>query len=301
MNRPTILVTGSEGLIGTVLTRRLAAMGFAVPGVDIRAKDPERRIDIVDAARLAPLFDGVDGVVHLAAVSRVVDGEQDPERCRAVNVDATRALLDAALAAGRRPWFIYASSREVYGQQDELPVREDAPYRPMNTYARSKVEAERLCGEAREAGLRTAVVRFSSVYGSAADHATRVVPAFLRAAVTGGTLRVDGNHCTFDLTHVEDTADGVVRLIELLQAGETAPPPIHFVSGVGISLADLAERAIALGGHRARMVTAPPRSFDISRFVGDPSRAQSLLGWTVTTELGAGLARLAADFAVEAA
>lgn len=301
MNRRTILVTGSEGLIGTALTRRLRAAGFAVLGLDIRARDKERRIDIVDAARLAPLLDGVDGIVHLAAVSRVVEGELDPERCRAVNVDATRALLDAALAARRRPWFIHASSREVYGQQDDLPVHEGAPFRPMNTYARSKVEAERLCREAGGAGLKTAVVRFSSVYGSAADHATRVVPAFLRAAVTGGTLRVDGNHCTFDLTHVEDAADGVARLVDLLEAGDPAPPPIHFVSGVGITLADLAEQAIALGGHRARMVTAPPRAFDISRFVGDPARARSVLGWTVTTDLGTGLARLAADFAAEVA
>ena len=60
---------------------------------------------------------------------RVIDGQLDPANCRAVNVEATRNLLAAAAASPRKPWFIYASSREVYGQQDDFPVREDADYR----------------------------------------------------------------------------------------------------------------------------------------------------------------------------
>lgn len=301
MYEQTILVTGSEGLIGTALVRALGTDGAKVVGVDLRAPATERRLDICDSIRLAELAGKADGIVHLAAVSRVIDGERDPARCRAVNVDATRALLAAALASSRRPWFVYASSREVYGQQDVMPVGEDAPFRPLNVYARSKVEAEGLCREAREAGLRAAVVRFSSVYGSTADHATRVVPAFIRAAVEGGTLRVDGNDCTFDLTHVNDATEGLARLIRLIQAGEAAPPPIHFVSGTGIRLIDLAERAVALGDGRARIVTAPPRTFDIRCFIGNPARAETLLGWRATTDLDTGLRALAADFAAEPA
>ncbi|MDB5540622.1 MAG: epimerase [Devosia sp.] len=293
----SILVTGSEGLVGTALRRTLAARHIEVRGLDLRADAAPERFDICDTARFASRLDGVEGIVHLAAVSRVVDGEQRPERCNAVNVEATRGLLAAALAAPQRPWVIYASSREVYGQQDHMPVAEDAPFRPMNTYARSKVAAELLCRDARAAGLRTAIVRFSSVYGNVADHATRVVPAFVAAGLRGATLRVEGTACSFDLTHVDDVADGLLRLIEQLRAGEDDLPPIHFASGAGISLGDLASRAIALGGGRGRVMVAPARTFDIHSFIGDPARAERLLGWRTTTSLDDGLARLAADFA----
>lgn len=253
--------------------------------------------DITDRSAMAPLLAEADGIVHLAAVSRVVDAQRNPDRCWAVNADATRDLLDAAIASPRRPWVIYASSREVYGQQDVFPVTEDAEFRPLNIYARSKVEAERLCGNARAAGLRTSIVRFSSVYGSVDDHATRVVPAFIRGGVAGTTLNVEGRDHAFDLTHVDDVVRGVLAIIDQLHAGEAALPPIHFTSGTALRLADLAEKAIALGGNRAALQFTAPRTYDISHFVGDPSRARTLLGWQATTSLDEGLARLARDFA----
>ncbi|HEY4975464.1 MAG TPA: NAD(P)-dependent oxidoreductase, partial [Steroidobacteraceae bacterium] len=214
------MITGSSGLIGSAVTRRLSDLGIGCVGIDLRALNAERRIDICDSAALAPFLEGIAGIIHLAAVSRVIHGENNPALCRVVNVDATRGLVEMALAAPRPPWLIYASSREVYGQQDKLPVREDSAFRPLNVYARSKVDAERLLGEAREASLQTAIVRFSSVYGSVNDHRDRVVPAFAAAAMCGGVLRVDGAECCFDLTHVDDVALGVTRVVELLLAGE---------------------------------------------------------------------------------
>lgn len=74
-------------------------------------------------------------------------------------------------------------------------------------------------------------------------------------------------------------------------------PPIHFVSGTGTTLFALAETAIGLGGNRSRLAIAPLCDFDVSRFVGDPRRAEALLGWRATTPPEVGLARLAADFA----
>lgn len=297
----TVLITGSHGLIGTALRQQLARNGIAARGIDLRATPPDHRLDICERDAVAALVGDVEGIVHLAAVSRVVDGERDPVRCDAVNTEATRSILAAALAAPRRPWVVYASSREVYGQQDVQPVSEDAPFRPMNTYARSKVAAEALCEAARAEGLTTSIVRFSSVYGSVADHATRVVPAFVAAGMRGGTLSIEGARHTFDLTHVDDVADGLLRLIHALEAGERRLPPIHFVSGAGTTLGELAEISIRLGGGRASAELAPARSFDIHSFVGDPARAQRLLGWRVTTPLATGLARLAADFALEPA
>ncbi len=226
-------------------------------------------------------------------------GGADPEHCQAVNADATAALLRAAAVAPRRPWVLYASSREVYGQQDALPVSEDGPLRPMNVYARSKVAAERSVVAAREAGMPAAILRFSSVYGDVHDHPDRVVPAFLQAAVTGATLRVEGSRHGFDFTHVTDLADGITLAAALMAGGETTIPPLHFVSGDCIRLGELAAMAIDVGGNSAaRIIEAPARDFDIQMFQGDPTRTHAILGWRASTPLAVDSRSLPPRFAV---
>ena len=295
-----ILITGSAGLIGRAVGASLRRADNHIIGLDIRADDPSDLGDLCDADRVAAAMRDVDGILHLGAVSRVVAGERDPDHCRRVNVEGTRGLLDLALKNRARPWVIYASSREVYGQQDKLPVMEDAPLRPMNVYARSKTEAERLVDAAREAGLRTAILRFSNVYGDTDDHADRVVPAFARAAALAGRgpqeIRVDGANCTFDFTHITDTVDGILRVARLLQAGETGLPPIHLVTGQATSLGELAALAARIGGPSLRVTEAPPRGFDVYRFAGDPTRAAQLLGWRATTFVEQGFTALADAF-----
>ena len=162
----------------------------------------------------------------------------------------------------------------------------------MNTYGRSKLESERLVESARREGLRASTVRLSNVFGSPSDHADRVVPAFARGAVTHQELRVDGADHAFDFTHVEDVAWGLVALAELLASSAAAPPPIHLVSGIPTTLGELATMAIRLARSRSTIRHAPPRDFDVARFVGDPARARSLLGWHPRVSLEVGLGRL---------
>jgi nucleoside-diphosphate-sugar epimerase len=185
-----ILVTGAGGLIGSALVPLAERRGWDVRCLDIRREPGEdlRRPGVLEAA-----VAGVDGVVHLAAVSRVVWAERDPELCRATNVDVLGRLLGLLARQSSNPWLVFASSREVYGDAAEIPVAEDAPLRPMNVYARSKVAGERLVREAVDAGLRGSICRFSSVYGSVRDHADRVVMAFAGAAARGGAMRVEGH------------------------------------------------------------------------------------------------------------
>jgi nucleoside-diphosphate-sugar epimerase len=265
-----ILITGAAGLIGRAIGERLRRAGSRITGIDPRSDEPAARGDLRDAGRLAEALTDVDGVLHLGAVSRVVDGERNPELCESVNVSGTALVLDLARRSRRRPWVVYASSREVYGQQEILPVREDAPLQPKNVYARSKAAAERLVDAARADGLTTAIVRFSNVYGDVRDHPDRVVPAFARAAAlaptTPGIVRVDGADCTFDFTFIDDVADGLLRLINRLQKGDADLPPIHFVTGEQTSLGELAEHAIRHGGPNLRRIEAPRRDFDVSRF-----------------------------------
>lgn len=295
MNR--ILITGSSGLIGSALTVLLKARGVAVRGFDLSANNQSRG-DVCDLARVQRAVTDCDGIIHLAAISRVVWGERDPELCWATNVGGVDNVLKSAAASKRRPWVIFASSREVYGQPDRLPVTEECPLRPVNVYGRSKSEGEGLIETARRNGLRACIIRLSNVFGAIDDHADRVVPAFARAAVMGEALRVDGAGHTFDFTHVDDVARGIVALADLLQAGE-APPPIHFVSGQPTTLGDLAQMAIDIAASPSPVQLAPPRTFDVSRFYGDPSRAGAILGWSPQMSLHQGLSRLIKDLRTE--
>lgn len=297
-----ILITGAKGLLGHHLSQALSQKGFEVVGLDAGFPvDHASWGDIVDRDRLRSLADGCQGIVHLAAVSRVIWGEQDPEKCRQVNIAGTENVLQVAREIDSRPWVLYASSREVYGQQDKLPVQEDAALQPLNVYAHTKVTAERLVREGREQGLKTAIVRYSSVYGSIQDHSDRVLPAFCRAAVCGENLRIEGLQNLFDFTYIEDAVAGTIALIQRLEQGDLSLPPIHLTTGKGTTLLEAAEMAIAAAHSSSQIREAPPRSYDVARFVGDPARANQLLHWKARVSLEDGIQRLVTAFQQERA
>lgn len=292
-SNPTVLLTGHCGLIGRALAGALRRQSIAVRGLDLRGNAAERG-DIRDSAKLSEALVGCHGVIHLAAVSRVIDGERDPEMCWAVNTEATRALVSLAQQQSESPWLVYASSREVYGDVEALPVSEDAPLRPINIYGRSKVAAEEVVNAS---SLVTAIARFSNVYGDIDDHADRVIPAFCRQAAAGQQLRIDGSHNTFDFTHVSDTVRGLEALVGKLMRGDAAAQTtLHFVTGHPTTLGELAAQVVNIAGSTSPVVEAPSRNFDVSRFYGDPEKAARLLDWRTRVGLPEGLARLIADF-----
>lgn len=288
----TILITGSHGLVGTALSKLLQP-AFEVEGFDLR-NDPDQDIrnDIPMKA--------YQGIVHLAAVSRVVTGERDPQNCLRTNVEALRMLYANAAQQPRPPWVIFVSSREVYGSSGTLPVNEDTPWAPKNIYARSKVEGEKLSIAARDAGMIVNIARLSSVYGSIADHADRVAPCFARAAALGGTIHVEGSDKVFDFTHIDDVAIGL-RALVLETHRRHLLPAIHFVSGRGASLRQFAELAAGLARARLNIVDAPPRPYGVDGFVGDPTRARELLGWTSNIPLEQGMADFVDAYAAASA
>lgn len=265
--------------------------------LDLRASG-DGRGDVCDASAVRRATSGCSGVVHLAAVSRVAWGERDPRACQSINVGGTRTVLSAAREAAPRPWVLLASSREVYGEPQEIPVTEDMPIRPVNTYGRSKADAEVLVGEAVGKGLRAAVVRLSNVYGGPHDHADRVVPSFVRAALRGAPLDVAGTHRAFDLTHIDDVVRGLCAVIDLLQANQS-PPPVHLATGVAVTLGELARAVVEMAGSGSVIQERPAPGFDVSRFVGDPRRARAVLGWEARISLRDGLKRLIQEVRAE--
>ena len=290
-----ICITGSEGLIGSGLTAALAARGRGFRRFDVRLPVGHPGRGTVEAPNtVASRVTGAAGVVHLAAISRVVEAARAPERCWAIQVGGTVHVLEAAADAGA--WVLLASSREVYGQPSSLPVTEDAPRRPIGVYGRAKVEAERLVDAVT--GRPTAIVRLSNVYGRTDDHDDRVAPAFARAAAAGAALRIQGPQCAFDFTHLDDVIRGLLAVIDTLDAGR-ALPTLHFATGRATTLSTLAEAACVAGDSRAHIDVEPPRPGAVTRFAGDPSRAWREIGWSPRIDVATGMARLVGDFAAE--
>ena len=287
-----ILITGSSGLLGRALRTRMEALSTGVRTFDILDNEDQ---DTRNSENLKNAMKGVRGIVHLAAISRVVWAQNNPALCQAVNVAALRDIIEIAASMPQKPWIVFASSREVYGEAASLPVAEDAPLAPVNVYARSKVAGELLMADAREAGLLANVVRFSNVYGCENDHADRVVTAFARTAAYGGTLRLEGADNMFDFTHVDDAANGLARAVLATNSGE-AFPPIHFLTGRGTTLGELAQLAMRSAKAPVDAVLAPSRSFDVARFVGDPSRAAAELGWSARIDIEQGIDDLVGRF-----
>jgi UDP-glucose 4-epimerase len=293
---PTILITGANGLIGKTLCEYLENTSYQVKKLDINFPvGHSSHGDINQAGLIHRRIEDCDGIVHLAAVSRVIWGEQQPELCWQTNVIGTSHILEAAFQSSRKPWVIYASSREVYGQQQQLPARETALLQPINTYARSKVAAEELVKQYQERGLNTAILRFSSVYGRIDDHADRVVPAFCRASAYGEPMRIDGFNNTFDFTHVSDVADGIFKAIIQMQDRKSLPI-MHFTTGQATTLLELAQLACRVSNKTTKLIEAPPRNFDVSKFYGDPGLAREKLNWEPKIDIETGVSLLVNAF-----
>lgn len=283
-----ILVTGAAGLIGSALVERLIKQGYEVICCDIRLRDNPLSFYSKD---IVPLLMQAVGVIHLAAISRVVHGELYPDLCQKVNVEGTTKLLELCKLLPNKPWLIYASSREVYGEQKKQPVIESAPLEPVNNYARGKVLIEELVTDMKSSGFNVAVLRFSNVYGGLLDHQDRVVPAFCINALRGDPIRIDGKECVFDFTYLEDVIDGISSTVDYLQNTKSSLPPIHFTSCSPCNLENLANIILAVAGSNSQVAFHPPRNFDVSHFYGDFSRAKELLGWSPKHSLEKGLSK----------
>ena len=276
-NKQRILVTGSSGLIGSQLMPALQAMGFATVGMDIQAINIEDYGDICDDAALAAKVEGCVGVVHLAAISRVAVAHKNPELCMQTNYEASRNLATLAKWAGAK-WFIYASSREVYGHVKSTPVSESDGLNPVNVYGEAKLKSETSIQALAGADFNPAIVRFSNVFGVENDHATRVIPAFIKAAYDGKDLNVEGGDNAFDFTFVDKVVRALSLLIIGLQLGHKYQP-MHFTTGHETSLNELASAAIELFQSKSKMIRGTPRDFDVSKFSGNPALAHEQLSW----------------------
>lgn len=294
-----ILITGISGQIGTRMAGMLAGRGVRFSGLDIappRVDCPFFRYDLTSPAEgpeLAEFLAPVTHVVHLASVMSVADdvSAQFDEHFR-VNVVGLTHLL-RALPPGIEH-FAFASSMTVYGVPERMPVDEGHPTRPNNLYALGKLAAERyLRLHARAAGLPTALLRYSSVYGPGAiTH--RAVPNMIETVLDGGVPHINGTGATVrDYVYIDDVVEAT------LAAGRLCADGVFNVgSGRATSVAEVARTVLdELAPEREPVYDASrPDGYDMHysvqrmvRELGCPPRVGFAEGIRLTAAWHAGL------------
>ncbi|MBD3208589.1 MAG: NAD-dependent epimerase/dehydratase family protein [Candidatus Nealsonbacteria bacterium] len=284
-----ILITGSSGFIGLNLIKFLKQKGIETVSYDIRENPLD---DVRDFQRLRNKMESVDGVVHLAAVSRVKIAYQNPLQCIDVNVGGTTNVLEAAREMGNRPWVIFGSSREVFGEPKDLPVTEESPRSLINVYGVAKIAGEDLCKMfSKNYNLKTRVLRFSNSYTDKNDQLDRVVPKFILQASRNEDLVINGTgeEMVFDFTYIDDTINGIWGCIQDTQKRDVNFDDFILSNGQPNSLKRLAEIAIKETNSKSEIKYAESRSYDVERFYADPKKAKEILGFSPSTSLEEGI------------
>jgi nucleoside-diphosphate-sugar epimerase len=294
-----ILVTGSAGMIGSALSEALLEAGHELLGVDrqlnvwsARVEDLTLHIDLTDNEALSDL-PASDVVVHLAANARVHELVLDPARALE-NIQSTFQALEHARRSGAR--FIFASSREVYGNQ---PGRERYAEGDVDlSVVESPYSASKLSGEALTRaygnvyGIPWTIVRFSNVYGRN-DLSERFIPIAFRRALEGTRLTIYGRDKRLDFTYLDDAIAGLLAIIE---RSRVASGQVFNVSGgAAHSLIETAQLVAAAVDLPLETVIEEPRPGEVIAYEADLGQAERLLDYRPQVPLDRGI-ELAAEW-----
>jgi UDP-glucose 4-epimerase len=247
---------------------------------------------LADPSAVAGAVAGVDAVVHLAARAGIPDSVTDPIGTFEANVSQTLALLDAArLAAVER--FVFASSNAAAGDHPPPADETDLPH-PVSPYGASKLAGEAYCqAYAATYDLAACALRFSNAYGPFSLHKKSVVAAWMRAALVGEPITINGDgEQTRDFVYVDDLAAAVVAALDApanIVAGEI------FQAGTGreTTVNELADAIGKAAGRPLEVHRGPDRPGDVRSNVSRVDKAASRLGYRAIVDLEEGLARTA--------
>ncbi|MEI6556424.1 MAG: NAD(P)-dependent oxidoreductase [Paludibacter sp.] len=283
-----ILITGALGFIGRSLIDHLISsdIDLEIYGIDIKdfPEDAEylknliqfQKLDIRSIEQVNAYFqkNRFDGIIHLAAISRVKVAEDDKQNCIDTNYFGTKFIIQKA-AENAKTWVIFSSSREVYGEQRIMPVKESAVKTPLNIYGFYKLEGERIIEKYIQNYF---ILRFSNVYGNKYDIPDRVIPKFIHNALTGKELILEGGGQIIDFTHISDTVSSISKCIELLSSDIQFKEDLLILPGNENKITDLVEIIENEIGIKLKIKQNDKRNYDVEKFIGNNLKRKSILG-----------------------
>jgi UDP-glucose 4-epimerase len=295
-----VLVAGGAGYIGSVVTAALLADGHEVTVLDdlstghADAVPAGATLAAVSLHDSAPVLADVrpEAVLHFAAKSLVGVSQQQPEDYWHTNVGGSLALLEAMRAAGCRR-IVFSSTAATYGEPESVPIREDAPTRPTNTYGASKLAVDHmLTSYAVAHGFAAVSLRYFNVagaaYGLGERHATEthLIPLALQVAagqrdsltVYGQDYPTPDGTCIRDYVHVEDLADA--HLLALPAPADGEHRIYNLGNGTGFSVQEVVDAVREVTGHAVPVVVGDRRAGDPAQLVASSDLIRKELGWT---------------------
>jgi len=297
------LVTGGAGFIGSHLSEELVRRGHRVRVADSLITGKRANLDhisgveflegdLADMPFAQQAVEGMNYVLHQAAIPSVPRSVKDPITSNRANVDATLNVLVAARDAGVKR-LVFAGSSSAYGNTPTLPKHEDMPDSPLSPYALQKVVGEQyLQMFTRLYGLETVTIRYFNVFGPRQDPSSPysgVISVFATALLENrpATIYGDGGQ-TRDFTYVANVVDGVLRACE---AGGASGEVINVATGGRISLNELYHTMKKLVGATVDPVYVDTRAGDVRDSQADISKARRILGYEPVVSFEEGLRR----------
>jgi UDP-glucose 4-epimerase len=296
-----VLVTGGAGYIGSIAVERLLDRGHQAVVIDdlwrghAAAVDPRAVLEAVDlrdrsAVSVALKRYRPDAVLHFAGATLVPESVREPGLYFDVNVGGSLNLLEAMRSAEVER-IVFSSTAAVYGAPETLPIREDAPTRPVNPYGQSKLAVEQMLAAYETAyGFRYAAFRYFNVAGASErlgedhDPETHLIPSAL-LAVRGDRPALDLYGTDYptpdgtairDYVHVLDLADAHIAALERL---DRSLGPINLGTTTGFSVRQVVDAVEEATGRPAPVRLRPRRAGDPPALLADSARARELLDW----------------------
>ncbi len=294
------LIVGGAGYIGSVVTRLMAAEGHEVVVLDDCSTGHADSVpdgielihtDITDAASVLNGA-GFDAVLHFAAKSLVGESVVKPSLYWRTNVYGTRVLLDA-ITENHVPRLVFSSTAATYGEPESIPITEDAPARPTNTYGATKLAVDMMItGECAATDLAAVSLRYFNVagaaFGAGERHGveTHLIPIALDAAagrrdaltIYGDDWPTPDGTPIRDYVHVADLARAHVLALTAASPGE------HLIcnlgNGSGFSVREVLATIEQVTGLPVPATIGPRRAGDPIRLVASADRAAQRLGWS---------------------
>ena len=302
-----VLITGGLGFIGSNLAHRLVGMGAEVRLIDslfpehggslsnIHGLEGRLRVelaDLRDTPRLESVVAGVEVVFNLAGQTSHLDSMRDPATDLAMNCAAQLALLEACRRLAPEARLVFASTRQIYGRPDYLPVDEAHPLRPVDVNGVNKMAGEAYHMVYNDVyGLRATALRLTNTYGPrmrVRDARQTFLGVWIRLALQGEPFEVWGGEQLRDFSYVEDVVDALLLAAATPELDGAA---FNLSGDPVVSLRALAEmlRGETGQGFEIRPFPAERRRIDIGDYHADDGRFRELTGWAPKVALEEGV------------